>query len=119
MNVGSGGGAAAAPTAGGAAAGGADAADETKEEEKEEGMLTKSLDSIRNANMFHSQGRVRRGYGLRSLRLDYLWSFHLCPSQCMATVTKVQYLACGIASIDEQSESRVLQRGFVFLELKL
>jgi hypothetical protein len=47
--------------------------------------------------MFHSQGRVRRGYGLRSLRLDYLWFFHLCTSRCMAAVTTVQYLACRLA----------------------
>jgi hypothetical protein len=107
LNVGSGGGAAAAPTAGGAAAGG-DVAEEKKEEEKEEGTKIRipHLD-YGNTNTLHSQGRVRRGYGLRSLRLDYLWIFHPCNSQCMATVTTVQYWAGRVASIDKQTQLKV------------
>ena len=64
---GSGGGA--APAAGGAAAGGAAA--EEKEEEKEEGMLH-ILESIHGTitNLLCREGRVRRGYGFRSLRLN-------------------------------------------------
>lgn len=80
MNVGSGGGAAAAPTSGGAASGDAPA-EETKEEPKEEG--TKSLIlalEARNTDLFDRQGRVGRGHGFRSLRLDYLSIFHLCTS---------------------------------------
>jgi len=64
---GSGGGA--APAAGGAAAGGAAA--EEKEEEKEEGMLYR-WESIYGtfADLLYREGRVRRGYGFRSLRLN-------------------------------------------------
>jgi len=65
---GSGGGAAAA--SGGAAAGGA-AAEETKEEAKEEGMLSAKVKWYRSfAETVHRKGRVRRGYGFRSLRLN-------------------------------------------------
>lgn len=73
LNVGSGGGAAAAPAAGGAA-GGEAAAEEAKPEEKEEGKLPQHvLDGFgwQHADVFHSQGGVRRGYGFWSLRLDY------------------------------------------------
>ena len=71
MNVGSGGGAAAAPTSGGAAA--AAPAEEAKEEEKEEGMnIPRLIANCAYANLLNSQGGVRRGYGLRSLRLDCL-----------------------------------------------
>ena len=63
---GGGGGAAAA---GDAAAGGAAA--ETKEEEKkEEGMCWLLDHSWLDANIWNREGRVRRGYGLRSLRLS-------------------------------------------------
>lgn len=77
LNVGSGGGAAAAPS-GGAAASGEAAAEEAKEEEKEEGTrfhCARFADAY--TNNFHSQGGVRRGYGLRSLRLSAL-SQHFC-----------------------------------------
>ena len=88
MNVGSGGGAAAAPTAGGAAAGGEAAAAEEKAEEKEEGkdrnLHLKIL--VHSANNLHREGRVRRGYGLRSLRLNSLCFFPVLYFQCMATV---------------------------------
>jgi hypothetical protein len=71
LNVGSGGGAAAAPTAGGAA-GGAAPVEEAKEEEKEEGMvyLMSCRHPYDHTNMFYSKGRVRRGYGFRSFRLE-------------------------------------------------
>ena len=70
---GSGGGA--APAAGGAAAAGAAA--EEKEEEKEEGMLYR-WESIYGtfADLLYREGRVRRGYGFRSLRLN---------GQCMSS----------------------------------
>jgi hypothetical protein len=89
LNVGSGGGAAAAPAAGGAAAGGDAAAEEAKEEEKAEGkdynihageLVHRSTDS------FYRKGRVRRGYGLWSLRLSSFDTFPVCTFQCMATV---------------------------------
>ena len=81
LNVGSGGGAAAAaPAAGGAAAGGAAAAEAAPaEEEKEEGTLpTPDLLTIEKQRIstdlkifgVYREGRVRRGYGLRSLRLS-------------------------------------------------
>jgi hypothetical protein len=78
LNVGSGGGAAAAPTAGGAASGAA-AVEETKEEEKEEGMIYPVLCHHMNnsINTFNSEGRVRRGYGFRSFRLESV-SFLSC-----------------------------------------
>ncbi len=73
MNVGSGGGAAAAAPSGGAAAGGETAAEEAKEEEKEEGTKIRYAKSQAIfTNIFHSQRGVRRGYGLRSLRLNAL-----------------------------------------------
>lgn len=73
LNVGSGGGAA-APASGGAAApaaGGA-AAEETKEEEKkEEGELRSKKESEKAVtDKFNREGGVRRGHGLRSLRLS-------------------------------------------------
>jgi hypothetical protein len=75
---GSGGGA--APAAGGAAAGGA-AAEEKEEEKKEEGMLYK-VGSIHGpiADLLYREGRVRRGYGFRSLRLkgQYMSSWIRC-----------------------------------------
>ena len=73
LNVGSGGGAAAAPAAGGAgaAAGGAAAA-ETKEEEKEEGKHDGTDGHRVHSDISYREGRVRRGYGLRSVRLDDL-----------------------------------------------
>jgi hypothetical protein len=65
---GSGGGA--APASGGAAAGGA-AAEETKEEAKEEGMLSAGMGYYGAlADIVCREGRVRRGYGFRSLRLS-------------------------------------------------
>jgi hypothetical protein len=73
LNVGSGGGAA-APASGGAAApaaGGA-AAEETKEEEKkEEGEIKSKKESEKVVtDDFYREGGVRRGHGLRSLRLS-------------------------------------------------
>lgn len=64
---GSGGGAAAA--SGGAAAGGAAAAEE-KAEEKEEGMLYSFQENAGHLLILYRKGRVRRGYGIRSLRLE-------------------------------------------------
>ena len=65
---GSGGGGAAAAS-GGAAAGGA-AAEETKEEAKEEGMLSVEVQCYGSCtDAIYREGRVRRGYGLRSFRL--------------------------------------------------
>ena len=65
---GSGGGAAAASS--GAATGGA-AAEETKEEAKEEGMLSTTIGGYGAlADTVCREGRVRRGYGFRSLRLS-------------------------------------------------
>jgi large subunit ribosomal protein LP1 len=77
LNVGSGGGAA-APAAGGASGGGAAAggapAEETKEEEKEEGQCinnnTRRLRRGILTNNDYREGGVRRGHGLRSLRLS-------------------------------------------------
>ncbi len=63
------GGGGAAPAAGGAAAGGAAAAEE-KEEEKEEGMSRLLRANKSEANSYHREGGVRRGYGLRSFRLN-------------------------------------------------
>jgi hypothetical protein len=76
LNVGSGGGAAAAPTAGGAASGAA-AVEETKEEEKEEGMICPMFGHLQDdfTDIFNSKGRVRRGYGFRSIRLERFLSF--------------------------------------------
>ena len=76
MNVGSGGGAAAAPAAGGAAAAGGGAAEEApKEEEKEEGefiysCLMADVDAVLTVDC--REGRVGRGHGLRSFRLNDL-----------------------------------------------
>ena len=66
-SVPSGGAGGAAPAAGGAAAGAA--AEEAPAEEKEEGTL--SLEEMQSAvaNTTCREGRVRRGYGFRSLRL--------------------------------------------------
>ena len=89
MNVGSGGGAAAAPTAGGAAAGGDAGAADTKEEEKEEGKdyhLHPEDLVYGSTNDVRREGRVRRGYGLRTFRLNSLCFFPFCTFQCMATV---------------------------------
>ncbi len=71
VNVGSGGGAA-APAAGGAAAAGGDAAAPAAEE-KEEGASNSSSPIIAapmDANTRRREGGVRRGHGLRSLRLS-------------------------------------------------
>jgi hypothetical protein len=88
LNVGSGGGAAAAPTSGGAAAGGDAGAAEEKAEEKEEGKDHPDTEKLvhDSANNFYREGRVRRGYGLRSLRLDSFCVFPVLYFQCMATV---------------------------------
>ena len=76
LNVGSGGGAAAAPTSGGAAAGGAPA-EEAKEEKEEEGTISTFCHLPRQyTDTSNSKGRVRRGYGFRSFRLER--SFHSC-----------------------------------------
>ena len=82
MNVGSGGGAAAAPTSGGAAAGGDAGAAEEKAEEKEEGKdhIIHVVKMMHSTNNFNREGGVRRGYGLRSLRLNSLRIFSVCTS---------------------------------------
>ncbi len=70
-SVPSGGAGGAAPAAGGAAAGGAAAAEEKEEEKKEEGMLylwSPCLEMV--ADSCYREGGVRRGYGLRSFRLN-------------------------------------------------
>ena len=72
LNVGSGGGAAAAPAAGGAAPAAGGAAAETKEEEKEEGKHNDTGEHHVPSNVCNREGRVRRGYGLRFVRLDDL-----------------------------------------------
>ena len=73
LNVGSGGGAAAAPAAGGAAAPAGGAAAETKEEEaKEEGKHYNIGGHYARSDVCNREGRVRRRYGLRSVRLDDL-----------------------------------------------
>jgi large subunit ribosomal protein LP1 len=74
LNVGSGGGAA-APAAGGASGGGAAAggavAEETKEEEKEEGQcINNNTRGLRYTDNDYRERGVRRGHGLRSLRLS-------------------------------------------------
>ena len=75
LNVGSGGGAA-APAAGGAASGGAAAggaaAEESKEEEKKEEGQYRCCEKNENTITDNRcrEGRVRRGHGLRSLRLS-------------------------------------------------
>jgi hypothetical protein len=93
LNVGSGGGAAAAPTAGGAAP--AAAAEETKEEEKEEGTIYPSIcrHPVNQANNFYSKGRVRRGYGFRSFRLERFLSFCLYLQMHGHGILSVQHLA--------------------------
>lgn len=72
LNVGSGGGAAAAPTGGAGTAATEAPAAEAKEEKKEEGIVTpcSSIDQ-RNADvaLFLREGGVRRGHGLRVVRL--------------------------------------------------
>jgi hypothetical protein len=85
LNVGSGGGAAAAPAAGGA--GGAAAADDAPAaEEKEEGTSALSPNTQRReTDTLHREGGVRRGHGLRSLRLSVFLRFffpHLPYSGC-------------------------------------
>ena len=84
MNVGSGGGgAAAAPTAGGGGA--AAAAEEApKEEEKEEGMALEQMVDVVRMLTRSREGRVRRGYGLRSLRLSARlhWSLKRAEVNC-------------------------------------
>ena len=75
LNVGSGGGAAAAPTSGSAATGGAPA-EEAKEEKEEEGTISTFCHLPRQyTDTFNSKGRVRRGYGFRSFRLERFLSF--------------------------------------------
>ena len=77
LNVGSGGGAAAAPAAGGAggAAAGGDAAP-AEEEKKEEGTFTHIADPHgMQTDTSHREGGVRRGHGLRSLRLSVFFPF--------------------------------------------
>jgi hypothetical protein len=68
-SVPSGGAGGAAPAAGGAAADGAP--EEKEEEKKEDGMFPLQSTSLKTfADGLRREGRVRRGYGLRSLRLS-------------------------------------------------
>ena len=72
-NVGSAGGAAAAPTGGPGGATAETPAEEAKQEEKEEGRpIHNPLLKVRRADVFlsHRKGRIGRGHGLGSLRLD-------------------------------------------------
>jgi large subunit ribosomal protein LP1 len=98
LNVGSGGGAASAPAAGGAGAA-EGAAEPEKEPEPEEGMNLLLFWSTRRAytDYFHSQGRIRRGHGFRSFRLERFFNFPVCTFKCMATVFSVQHLAGRVA----------------------
>lgn len=77
-NVGSGGGAApaAAGGAGGAAAGGDAPAEAAKEEEKEEGTHAHYIGLVQS-NIFCREGRIRRGHGFRSIRLNNFTSYIL------------------------------------------
>lgn len=68
-SVPSGGGGGAAPAAGGAAAGGAAPAEE-KAAEKEEGTFYRTIYHYNMANNLYREGRVRRGHGFRSFRLN-------------------------------------------------
>ena len=68
-SVPSGGAGGAAPAAGGAS-GGAAAAEEKEEEKKEEGTFPGITEDDQVANANYREGRVRRGYGFRSLRLS-------------------------------------------------
>lgn len=99
MNVGSGGGAAAAaPAAGGAAA---PAAADEKVEEKAEGMDTQSSGTCRIVALttgFFREGGVRRGHGLRSLRLDGFLFFLFSRSRLHGHGSTVQDLA-GLARL--------------------
>ena len=81
-NVGSGGGAAAAaPAAGGGGGGGGETTTEAEpEKKKEEGELLSSATNIsRKGNTLtrgiYREGGVRRGHGLRSVRLERCWKF--------------------------------------------
>ena len=67
-NVGSGG--PAAPAGAAPAAGEAAAAEEKKEEKEEGESLSKPLPLATNTNLHYREGRVRRGHGLRSVRLS-------------------------------------------------
>ena len=89
LNVGAGGGAAAAPVAGGAAAGGDAAAEEAKEEEKEEGTISPTLppNSTKHTDISFRQRGVRRGYGLRSFRLECFSTVPVSSLKCMVTVS--------------------------------
>ena len=111
------GGAGGAPAAGGAAAGGA-AAEAAKEEEKEEGMLHCACRTLNPANVPNREGGVRRGHGLRSLRLSILpqpprsrrrlcGNFrrtfttyaHTCDEPCPASALAVGLDVCGIRGL--------------------
>jgi ribosomal protein L12E/L44/L45/RPP1/RPP2 len=85
LNVGSGGGAAPAAASGGAAGAAAGGADAPAEEEKEEGTLQSAERQNPNGetDMLHREGGVRRGHGLRSLRLSafFRFFFHICLSR--------------------------------------
>lgn len=82
-SVPSGGAGGAAPAAGGAAAGGA--VEEKEEEKKEEGMFRKTYLRLKTiADSLCREGRVRRGYGIRSLRLS---------SQCT-----VRHIRCSLSA---------------------
>jgi large subunit ribosomal protein LP1 len=74
-NVGSGGGAPAAAVGGAAAGGAAPAAEAAAEEKKEEGKGSKLLklgSANRDTDPSYREGGVRRGHGLRSVRLNVL-----------------------------------------------
>jgi len=75
-----------APAAGGAAAGGA-AAEEKEEEKKEEGMFLQRAYSTELMLTIHREGRVRRGYGFRSLRLNSQLTFLWNRSSQYASIT--------------------------------
>jgi hypothetical protein len=108
LNVGSGGGAAPV-AAGGAPAAGGDAAPVEEEKPKEEGTTYHQAYEIALdesvTNVFYREGRVRRGHGFRSFRLNSFLNFLVCTFKCMATVCfpSVQYWVGRLASIEKQA----------------
>jgi hypothetical protein len=109
LNVGSGGGAAPVAAGGAPAAGDAAAPAEEEKKKEEEGTTYHQAceiapgDSV--TNIFCREGRVRRGHGFRSFRLNSFRNFPVCTFKCMATVCfpSVQYWVGRLASIEKQA----------------
>ncbi len=124
LNVGSGGGAAAAPSGGAAGGATADAPVEAKEEEKkEEGMTITFGDgstmSIRTNECFICrEGRVRRGYGFRSIRLDVVvspspWLFPLFWRRHVFAVAMICLSLLHIQTQIRMKTSKAMSRFYV------